>query len=161
MIFLGERLSDITLFMGKAFSHRTKKYNMLVMRNLWSYLNIIVMKMHGLFSLTVRMVFKFLIKIFCGRGVHNYIVHKIIYIIVKLHVHDDSIYCNANSGIYFHNPFKYLLNFLAVRLGTCWTVTKYIPCGMVINNGVTFTKITSTTRVTNLYNFKNSLGTET
>ena len=99
--------------------------------------------------------------LFCGRGVHNYIVHKIIYSIVKLYVHDDSIYFNANSGIYFHNPFKYLLNFLAVRLSTCWTVTKYIPCGMVINNGLTFTKITSTTRVTNLCIFIKLLGEAT
>ena len=99
--------------------------------------------------------------LFFGKGVHNGSVHKIIYSIVKLYAQDDSIYCNANSGICSHNPFKYLLKFLAVRLGKCWTVTTYIPCGMLINDGVTFTKITSAMRFTNLYNFKNSLGTET
>ena len=98
--------------------------------------------------------------LFYSRGVHNGSVHKIIYSIVKLHVHEDSLYCNDNSEIYFHKPFKYLLNFIDVWLGTCWTVTKYIPCDMVINNGVTFTKIISTTRVTSLCNLKNSLGTE-
>ena len=56
MISLGERLPDIPFFMGKAFSHRTQKYNMLVIRNLWRYLNGIVVKVHGLLYLNVRIV---------------------------------------------------------------------------------------------------------
>ena len=57
MASLGEMLSDIPFLTGKPFSYSNQKYNMLVMKNLWSYLNVIVVKMHGLLSLTLRMVF--------------------------------------------------------------------------------------------------------
>ena len=43
----------------------------------------------------------------------------------------------------------------------CLTVTDFITHGMVIKNGAPFTKITYATRVTNLCNFRKSLGTAT
>ena len=43
--------------------------------------------------------------IFGGGGVHNGILHQIIYSFVELHVHEDSFYYHDASGIDFHNPF--------------------------------------------------------
>ena len=42
---------------------------------------------------------------FCGGGVHNKIFHQLVYSLVKLHVHEDSMYYHATSGIDFHNLF--------------------------------------------------------
>ena len=56
---------------------------------------------------------------FGGRGFHNDVFHQIVYIIVELHVHEDSLYYHDTSGIDIHNPFKYLINCLAIRVGMC------------------------------------------
>ena len=56
MIDLGENFSGIIYLAGKAFRHGTGKYRMLVMRNLWRYLNSIVVMMHWVLSLAVQMV---------------------------------------------------------------------------------------------------------
>ena len=97
---------------------------------------------------------------FGGRGVHNEIFLHLIHSIVELHVHDNSLYYHATSGIYVHNLFKVLFNCFYVWVGMCLTVKNCIPHDMAINNGALFTNITSDTRVTNFFNFKRSLGTE-
>ena len=80
---------------------------------------------------------------FFGRGgVHNTILHQIIYYLVEIYVPEDSFYYHATSRIYFCNPLKKLLNCLSIRVGTCSTVTKFISRDMVINNGEPFTNIT-------------------
>ena len=38
-------------------------------------------------------------------GFNNKIYHYFIYGIVKIHVHEDSLYYHSNSGIYCHNSF--------------------------------------------------------
>ena len=40
----------------------------------------------------------------CG-GVHNGIFYQLVYIIVELHVHEDSMYYHATSRIYCHHLF--------------------------------------------------------
>ena len=50
--------------------------------------------------------FNFINMFFSGGGFHNGIVHHLIYSIVKIHVHEDSLYYHATSGIDLHNPFK-------------------------------------------------------
>ena len=66
--------------------------------------------------------------LFSGVGVENYIFHQFVYGLVKLHVHDYILYYNVTSEIYFHEPFKYLLNCLSIMAGTCSTVTNFILC---------------------------------
>ena len=44
------------------------------------------------------------------RGIHNKIFHHLVYILVELYVHEDSLYYYTIYGIYFHNPFYDLLN---------------------------------------------------
>ena len=88
---------------------------------------------------------------FFGSGcVHNNIFHLLSYSLVKLHFNEDSFYYHATSGIDFHEHFKYLLNLLAIKVGTCSTGTKVIPQGMSMNNIVPLTNITYAMRVTNL-----------
>ena len=99
--------------------------------------------------------------LFGGGGVHKTILYHLIYSVVKIHVHEDSLYYHATSGISFINHFKDLLNCLDIWVGTFSTVTNFITRHMVINKGAPFTNITSVTRFTNLCNFKTSLGTST
>ena len=40
--------------------------------------------------------------LFGGRSVHNGIYNNTVYSIVKLHDHEDSLYCHATSGTDFH-----------------------------------------------------------
>ena len=54
----------------------------------------------------------------------------------------------------FITLFKDLLKWLDVRVGACLTFTHFIPRAMVVNNGASFTKIKSATRVTNLCHLK-------
>ena len=92
--------------------------------------------------------------LFRGGCVNNIILHQIIYGIVKLNFHEDSLYYHATSGIDFHNPFNYLLKCLDIWVGMCYKVTNFILCDIVVKNCVTFTKIISTMIVTNLCNLK-------
>ena len=56
---------------------------------------------------------------FSGGGVKNNIVHQLVYGLVKLYVHEDSMYYHATYEIYFYNTFKYLLNSLSIRVEMC------------------------------------------
>ena len=82
---------------------------------------------------------------FGSRGFHNEIFHRLVYSLVKIHVHKDSLYCTTMLLLenIFINLFNYLLNCLAVHIGTCLDVTNFVPRDMVINNGALFTNIKS------------------
>ena len=115
MFFLDESLSDITFLTGKVFIHMTEKYMIMVMSNLWRYLNGIVVMMHWFIDLTVQIIISILENIFFdGGGIHNNIVYQIICSLVKIHFHKDSFYYHATSGIDFHNSLTDLLNFLTI-----------------------------------------------
>ena len=52
--------------------------------------------------------------LFTGGGVKNNIVDKLIYGLLRIHVHKDSLYYRATSGIYFNKTIKYFLNRLSI-----------------------------------------------
>ena len=56
---------------------------------------------------------------FVSGGVHNDIFRQIVYSLVDFHVYEDGLYYHDTSGIDIHNPFKYLINCLAIRVGMC------------------------------------------
>ena len=53
---LWKDFSDIPFLTRKAFSHRTLKYTIFVMRNLWRYFNVVVVTTYLVLSFTVCML---------------------------------------------------------------------------------------------------------
>ena len=114
------------------------------MRKFWGYLKVIVVTMHLALCLDVQIDLSISVTYSLAAELFTDTFPIISYMVLSNSVSMSTV-CTIMPLLenIFINLFNYLLNCLAVHIGTCLDVTNFVPRDMVINNGALFTNIKS------------------